>query len=162
MTLTNQERRNVNVESIHCRHYSMRRRHRQIFRYESHKWYLEMFCTRLTPWRRSRNQAAEYRVVDMIAAFTIHQTSTIPYLSRLWCGWSWALSSVSPSAGIMIAPLCSCPATPSYHSLRPPARAGNEPRESRSLRGLLQVVSPYLHFHIKDTRYYLTIKTLLC
>ena len=92
---------------------------------------------------------------------SIHQTSTIPYLSRLWCGWSWALSSVSPSAGIMIAPLCSCPATPSYHSLRPPARAGNEPRESRSLRGLLQVVSPYLHFHIKDTRYYLTIKTLL-
>ena len=82
MTLTNQERRNVNVESIHCRHYSMRRRHRQIFRYESHKWYLEMFCTRLTPWRRSRNQAAEYRVVDMIAAFT----RPLPYPIYLDCG----------------------------------------------------------------------------
>ena len=87
-----------------------------------------MFCTRrLTPCRRSSNQAAEYRVVDMIAAFT----RPLPYPIYLDCGvagpGSWALSSVSPSAGIMIAPLCSCPATPSYHSLRPPARAGNEP-----------------------------------
>ena len=40
-----------------------------------------MFCTRLTPWRRS-NQAAEYRVVDMIAAFT----RPLPYPIYLDCG----------------------------------------------------------------------------
>ena len=44
-----------------------------------------MFCTRLTPCRRSTrssNQAAEYRVVDMIAAFT----RPLPYPIYLDCG----------------------------------------------------------------------------